>query len=136
MKKLISLMLVLALATVFAAGCKKREEAPKPAPAVEAPKPVMAPMTGKSPTDQWGWRGSAPGISPLNQYLHVDIAICQSSSPATPPTGPAILNIFAFETNSYSSRPSRRRAAFRRGSSMQPTDFSDTVPEARELLYL
>ena len=48
MKKLISLTLVLALATVFAAGCKKKEEAPKPAPAVEAPKPVMAPMTGKS----------------------------------------------------------------------------------------
>ena len=28
MKKLISLTLVLALATVFAAGCKKKEEAP------------------------------------------------------------------------------------------------------------
>ena len=48
MKKMISLMLVLALATVFAAGCKKKEVAPMPAPAVEAPKPVMAPMTGKS----------------------------------------------------------------------------------------
>ena len=40
MKKLISLTLVLALATVFAAGCKKKEEAPAPAPAVEAPKAV------------------------------------------------------------------------------------------------
>ena len=37
MKKLISLTLVLALATVFAAGCKKKEEAPATAPAVEAP---------------------------------------------------------------------------------------------------
>ncbi|MDD2272948.1 MAG: hypothetical protein PHP95_06605 [Desulfuromonadaceae bacterium] len=37
MKKLISLTLVLALATVFAAGCKKKEEAPAAAPAVEAP---------------------------------------------------------------------------------------------------
>ena len=43
MKKLISLTLVLALATVFAAGCKKKEEAPKvEAPKVEAPK-VEAP---------------------------------------------------------------------------------------------
>lgn len=49
MKKMISLALVLALATVFAAGCKKKEEAPKvEAPKVEAPKPVQAPMTGKS----------------------------------------------------------------------------------------
>jgi nitrous oxide reductase accessory protein NosL len=54
MKKLISLTLVLALATVFAAGCKKKEEAPAPAPApaVEAPKPVQAPMSAA--------KGSAP----------------------------------------------------------------------------
>lgn len=49
MKKLISLTLVLALATVFAAGCKKKEEAPVAAPevnvTVEAPKPVQAPMS-------------------------------------------------------------------------------------------
>ena len=42
MKKLISLTLVLALATVFAAGCKKKEEAPAAPAAVEAPKPVQA----------------------------------------------------------------------------------------------
>ena len=52
MKKLISLTLVLALATVFAAGCKKKEEAP----AVEAPKPVQAPMSAKA--------GAAPAAAP------------------------------------------------------------------------
>ena len=56
MKKLISLTLVLALATVFAAGCKKIEEAPAPAPAVEAPKPVQAPMSAKA--------GAAPAAAP------------------------------------------------------------------------
>ena len=56
MKKLISLTLVLALATVFAAGCKKKEEAPAPeqkpmssakAPAAEAPKAPEAPAAEK-----------------------------------------------------------------------------------------
>jgi nitrous oxide reductase accessory protein NosL len=60
MKKLISLTLVIALATVFAAGCKKKEEAPKPAPAVEAPKPVQAPMTGKSAAAP----AAAPAVAP------------------------------------------------------------------------
>ncbi len=47
MKKLISLAMIVALAAVFAAGCKKKEEAPAPAPApaVEAPQPVQAPMS-------------------------------------------------------------------------------------------
>ncbi|BCS56087.1 hypothetical protein [Geobacter sp. SVR] len=58
MKKLISLALVLALAAAFTAGCKKKEEAPvaTPAPAVEAPKPVQAPMSAKP--------GAAPAEAP------------------------------------------------------------------------
>ena len=47
MKKLITLTMVLALAAAFTTGCKKAE-APKPAaPAVEAAKPVQAPMSAK-----------------------------------------------------------------------------------------
>lgn len=38
MKKMISLALCLTLALAFTAGCKKKEEAPASAPAVEAPK--------------------------------------------------------------------------------------------------
>jgi len=49
MKKLLTLTMVLALTVAFTAGCKKKEEAP-PAPpaAVEAPKPVQAPMSAKA----------------------------------------------------------------------------------------
>ena len=64
MKKLISLTLVLARATVFAAGCKKKEVAPMPAPAVEAPKPVMAPMTGKSGVTTTTTTTTAPAEAP------------------------------------------------------------------------
>ena len=49
MKKLISLALCLALALAFAAGCKKKEEAPVEPAKTEAPAaPVQAPMTAKS----------------------------------------------------------------------------------------
>ncbi|WP_230198984.1 MULTISPECIES: hypothetical protein [Geotalea] len=50
MKKLISLALCLALALAFAAGCKKKEEAPVEPAKTEAPAaaPVQEPMTAKS----------------------------------------------------------------------------------------
>jgi hypothetical protein len=47
MKKLISLALCLVLALAFAAGCKKKEEAPVVEPA-KTEAPVQAPMTAKS----------------------------------------------------------------------------------------
>jgi hypothetical protein len=57
MKKLITLTMVLALAVAFTAGCKKKEEAKPVAPAaVEAPKPVQAPMSAKA--------GAAPAEAP------------------------------------------------------------------------
>ncbi len=46
MKKLLSLALCLVFAMSFAAGCKKKEEAPAPAPEAAAPAPeAMAPMS-------------------------------------------------------------------------------------------
>ena len=51
MKKLITLTMVLALAVAFTAGCKKKEEIKVITPAaVEAPKPVQAPMSAKTTT--------------------------------------------------------------------------------------
>jgi hypothetical protein len=43
MKKLISFALCLVIALAFAAGCKKKEEAPVPAPEAAAPAPEAAP---------------------------------------------------------------------------------------------
>jgi len=56
MKKLITLTMVLAIAAAFTAGCKKKEVAPPAPPAVEAPKPVQAPMSAKA--------GAAPAPAP------------------------------------------------------------------------
>ena len=45
MKKLLSLVLCLIIALAFAAGCKKKEEAPVATPAPEAAAPAQAPMS-------------------------------------------------------------------------------------------
>ncbi len=65
MKKLISLTLVLALATVFAAGCKKKEEAPAAAPAVEAP--AAAVQKSMSATTA---PAAAPAAAPVEEKKH------------------------------------------------------------------
>lgn len=66
MKKLISLTLVLALATVFAAGCKKKEEAPKEvAPAAAPAAPVQAQSTSKQTPA--GAPAAAPAAAPAEK---------------------------------------------------------------------
>ena len=66
MKKLISLTLVLALATVFAAGCKKKEEAPAAAPAVEAPAAVQQTMSATTAPAA----PAAPAAAPVEEKKH------------------------------------------------------------------
>ena len=41
MKTVITIVVLVVLSSIL--GCKKKEEAPAPAPAVEAPKPVQEP---------------------------------------------------------------------------------------------
>lgn len=61
MKKLLSLSLVLTLALGVAAGCKKKEEAPVAAPAVEAPK---APEAQKPMSSVKAPEAAAPAAAP------------------------------------------------------------------------
>jgi len=61
MKKMISLALCLTMALAFAAGCKKKEEAPA-APATEAPAAApAAPVQGQATSKQ------APAAAPAEK---------------------------------------------------------------------